>query len=271
MKDASQEKKVTNVVVLATHGSFFVPSELQARLKIDERLLKNFSDFGTQYLLPDCVPEEQRVVAWFSRALGDPNRVIESEDIFRETDFGGRMIWKESLTAEEREHCLEKYYTEYHQAVQKTIAQAEKENDRVLIVDIHDTGNMVLGEDKAEDTVREWTMPPLCLGDRDGQSCDPAITQFFAQALQSSLGMEVTLNTPYKGGYVTKKYGEEYNQELPEASRFNRNVIQLEVGRYLYMDEQTQMLIPEKCLWLREGLEKALLETSQYLSSGHKE
>ncbi len=258
---------LSNVVVLASHGSFFVPEDLRKRLAIDERLLKNFSDFGTKYLLPDCVPEEQRVVAEFSRALGDPNRALDDTDLFRETDFGQRPLWKEPLTDKEKSECIEEFYQKYHHRVAEAIKRAEEVNKRILVVDIHDTGNMILGSNPGEDVIREWSMPPISLGDREGRSCDPAITQFFARALGKNLGLEVSLNTPYKGGYVTEKYGEEYNQALPQGECFQRNVIQLEIGRYLYVDEATQTVLPEKCQWLREGIERALEETSQYLIS----
>ena len=97
---------LTNIVVLATHGSFFVPLELRARIALSDRLLKNFSDFGTQYLLPDFVPASQRVVASFSRALGDPNRAPHASDLFRETDFQRTPVWSVPLTTIEQEECL---------------------------------------------------------------------------------------------------------------------------------------------------------------------
>jgi hypothetical protein len=63
-----------NVIILATHGSYFIPDIVKDKLSKDflnhnSRLLKNFSDFATQYLISDNIPNEQKIIANFSRAI----------------------------------------------------------------------------------------------------------------------------------------------------------------------------------------------------------
>ncbi|MDD3066312.1 MAG: N-formylglutamate amidohydrolase [Candidatus Gracilibacteria bacterium] len=267
-----------NILVLATHGSYYIPREIATRegekIKIREklradlrgnilRLLGNFSDFRTRRIIPKDIPKSQKVIAGFSRAIGDPNRARDAADLFRETDFNGVPIWKEELTSNEKEALLERYYDEYHSRVKAAIEEAETENERVIIFDLHDTGNLMLKPNPAEDSERKDKFPEICLGDKDGTACDPEIMEFFAAAVEKNLGIKPHINTPYKGGYITTKYGKEYNDGLPLSERFKRNVIQIELGRYLYMDEKTQKIDKEKARKIQKGLEEAMREVGE--------
>jgi N-formylglutamate amidohydrolase len=70
--------------------------------------------------------------------------------------------------------------------------------------------------------------PDICLGDRDGSTCDPAFTAAVADAF-SSLGYGVTVNDPYKGAELVRRYSD------PSAGRHS---LQIEINRGLYMDEE---------------------------------
>ena len=66
------------------------------------------------------------------------------------------------------------------------------------------------------------------LGDCHGASCGPALIDT-VEAYLTGLGYVVTRNLPYAGGYVTRHYGR------PERGV---HVLQIEVNRALYMDEE---------------------------------
>ena len=57
------------------------------------------------------------------------------------------------------------------------------------------------------------------------------------------------INWPYDWGFITKKFWVWYK---------NRQVVQVEFGRYLYMDEKTQEINFEKMKDIREKFERVL-------------
>ena len=267
--DASPREQIdafpSNIVVLATHGSYFVPDLVRSKLSAQisallHRGTRNFSDFASRKVIPDDVPPSQKVVAGFSRAIGDPNRATDAPDLFRETDFNGMPVWETPLTSDEKRTLIDNYHEKYHDAVLKAIETAESKNKRVIVFDMHDTGNLMMSPNPEEDTPRENPFPQICLGDKDGESCDPVIMQDFAEAIERHLGMKPQLNDPYKGGFVTTKYGKDYNDSLPDAEKFSRNVIQIELGRFLYVNEKTQKPDRVKIDKIKAGLRAAMKE-----------
>jgi N-formylglutamate amidohydrolase len=67
------------------------------------------------------------------------------------------------------------------------------------------------------------------LGDRDGSTCAPELTEFVRQFL-ARLGYDVRVNDPYKGVELVRRHG---------RPKENRHSLQIEVNRKLYMDEQS--------------------------------
>jgi len=67
------------------------------------------------------------------------------------------------------------------------------------------------------------------LGDRDGTTCAPELTDFVARLL-TGRGYKVKINAPYKGVEIVRRHG------IP-AKR--RHALQIEVNRTLYMEEKT--------------------------------
>jgi len=253
-----------NVIVLATHGSYAIPTKMRQKLakSFDTRLIKNFSDSATRKVIED-IPTSQKVVAGFSRAVGDPNRSDDAEDLFREFDFNKNPVWEEPLSAEEKKWLIDNCYRKYHNRVAEIVENIEKKYPTVIIFDIHDTGERMLGEDSSKDSFREGGFPEITIANREGKSCDPQIMKDFAEMLKKCLGVDVRVNDPFKGGYMTQKYGEKYNDNLEEGEKFHRNVIQVELGRYLYMDETTQKIDYEKLEVVKEGLQLAMAEVGR--------
>ena len=91
-----KNKFPSNVIVTSPHGSSKVPLSVFAYLRPDyqtsSRLLLNFSDYGTKYLLEN-IPLNQQVVANYGRIVGDANRKRDEEDVIRFEDFNGVPIF----------------------------------------------------------------------------------------------------------------------------------------------------------------------------------
>ena len=227
-------------LVLATHASYHLPARLESNLLLDERLTKNFSDYATKELVRDV---EQKVVCSFSRAIGDPNRARDAKDVFRTTDFHNNPVWNTPLTKKEQETLLQTHYDEYHKEVREKIRELKPR----LIMDVHDTGELLLGTNPQEDVKRPGGFPKLCISDYNHTTCDEETTKHIAMIFREELGIEVTINDPYQGGYVTRTYAKEGLQ-----------TIQLEFNRTLYMDEKTQTINKDSMNKIREGFMRAL-------------
>ena len=69
----------------------------------------------------------------------------------------------------------------------------------------------------------------IVVGNRDGASADSRFTALIVDSFQA-LGYNVSLNYPYKGGYLTQCFANRQQQ---------RHSVQIEINRQLYMDEAT--------------------------------
>lgn len=65
------------------------------------------------------------------------------------------------------------------------------------------------------------------LGDRDGTSCTPRLTELAAETLRG-MGYRITVNDPYKGGTITQRYGRPAD---------GLHALQIEMNRALYLHE----------------------------------
>jgi N-formylglutamate deformylase len=73
------------------------------------------------------------------------------------------------------------------------------------------------------------------LGDCFGSSCAERITAA-AESCLDEFGAKVRRNNPYSGGYVTQHYGRPTE---------GIHVLQIEINRSIYMDEQTLERLPQ--------------------------
>ena len=74
----------------------------------------------------------------------------------------------------------------------------------------------------------EGRLPDLNLGTADGASCDPALAQELLAIAEAAPGYTGVLNGRFKGGYITRHYG--------EPAR-NIHAVQLEMTQCCYMQE----------------------------------
>ncbi|MDD5770195.1 MAG: N-formylglutamate amidohydrolase [Candidatus Gracilibacteria bacterium] len=249
-----------NVLVLLSHASYFVPDEFRDNLEDymkanNDRVLKNFSDFGTKFLISDEISKDQIIEVGFSRAIGDPNRARNAFDIFRETDFGGLKLWKKPLTEDQKEYLLKNYYDNHHSLIKEKIKELKKEHKNIFVIDIHDTGNLLMGEDYSKDKLKEVLFPELALCDSEGFTLNDEIRKVVDKSFRKNLKLETVWNGPYKYSFTSSNYADKQNGVY---------TLQAEFGRYLLIDEISQTYNPnvEK---LKNPLCKTLTEIGEYL------
>lgn len=284
----------SNFIITAAHGSFKIPlsvfPKLSAYYQTSPRLLLNFSDYGTKYLL-EHVPSEQKIVPRYGRLIGDPNRKKNAKDIIRFRDFGGHRIFSDKFEKRLTESWFHTFwlrkilklsYYPFYEKVFKSIEQACKnpknEKKPIILIDIHDTGNLILGPVKSKDLIREdhLRMPKVILSNAPdeptGENCLGTAPDYLMEILQEALAQklglnkkEVKINYLFKGGNITRFFGNPYGNERLKKILKNKKIytIQLEFDRALYMDESTQRPIR----WKVKSVRNTLMETFREMES----
>jgi len=280
-----------NVLVSASHGSARFPIRLFRHLTVyyqtSPRLLLNFSDYGTKTLL-EQVPEHQKAIPKYGRIVGDPNRDLRQDDLIRFEDFGGNKIFrskfekrltKSFLRFIWRRKLLNYSYRPYYRTIQKkleTIARkTEDSNVPIIFVDVHDVGNLILGQRAKEDIARKEKMPKIVISSAPdleveewGSGTAPEyFVKEFADVLAKNLKIEskeVKINKVYKGGNIIRYFGNTRNNPRLKRALKGRKIfaIQVEFNRSWYLNEKNQIIHKEKMRFVRNGFMKTLKQVS---------
>ncbi len=136
---------------------------------------------------------------------------------------GGLPVYERKLSVAEVQQRIARCHAPYHAALKALLDGAHARFGRVLHINCHSMGPTtsvtiegVAGQPRAD----------FVLGDRDGSTCDPSITEF-VRAHLAGLGYDVRVNDPFKGVELVRAYSD------PARGRHS---LQLEVNKRLYMD-----------------------------------
>lgn len=137
----------------------------------------------------------------------------------------GDSIYAKKLSTDDGRTRLEGIHVPYHQALKQEIAALHQQFGSAILLDVHSMPSRQPGR---------RSLPDIVLGDRFGSSCASQLTSL-AERTCRKLGMSVTRNAPYAGGYTTRLYG---------RPKRHVHALQIEVNRSLYMDEASVELLP---------------------------
>ena len=241
-------KQSVPVVFASPHSGQNYPAAFVAASRLDPVALRRSEDAFVDELYA-AAPEHGAPLlrAHFPRAYVDPNREAYELDpaMFDETlpDFvntasprieaglgtiakvvtNGEEIYRDKLSLDEALRRIETFYRPYHRALAQLIDQTRARFGAVLLIDCHSMPSI----GGPMDIDRGLNRVDVVLGDRHGAACAPEISDGVAETCEA-LGLRVTRNQPYAGGFTTVHYGR------PEIGV---HVLQIEVNRALYMDE----------------------------------
>jgi N-formylglutamate deformylase len=183
--------------------------------------------------------------AVFPRSYLDPNRAVDDLDtalidgpwpsdlkpshrtrsglgVVRRVARTGTPIYDRKLSVAEIVARLERYHTPYHRVLEEACTRAHGKFGIVWHVNCHSMPSQRSGK-------KGGHCPDFVLGDRDGTTCEPELTDFVARVLRGR-GYTVRINEVYKGVEIVKRQGR------PGEGRHS---LQIEVDRALYMDQKT--------------------------------
>lgn len=109
----------------------------------------------------------------------------------------------------------------YHEQLAAELARIRAQHGVALLWDAHSIRSVV-------PRFFDGRLPDLNLGTADGASCDPALAQALLRIAQSAPGYSAVLNGRFKGGHITRHYGQPGH---------GIHAVQLEMTQCSYMQE----------------------------------
>jgi N-formylglutamate deformylase len=139
--------------------------------------------------------------------------------------FGGEPVYLpgQEPGADEIQSRVETYWKPYHRKLQETLERLLGRQGRVVLWEGHTIRSEV-------PMLFEGRLPDFNLGTGDGKSCAAALLEKLTLVLQDQNAYTHVVNGRFKGGYITRHYGN------PARAI---NAVQLELSQRIYMDEAT--------------------------------
>lgn len=173
------------------------------------------------------------LAARFSRYVVDLNRPPSDEALYDgqlstglcpSATFDGANIYTRgnSCTSRERQRRIRTYWQPYHDMLDAVLTRARRRFGYALLWDAHSIRSEV-------PALFRGVLPDLSIGTNDGASCGPRLQRSVYRAARAA-DYSVVLNGRFKGGYITRHYGNPGDDV---------HAVQLELAQHTYMDERT--------------------------------
>ena len=235
---------ITPLIISIPHAGSYYPKEFLKYKSIDIKKLKIMEDFKTDTFIDKINLNLADIfIAECSRAVVDLNRSRQSLD---DSMFNSKIkttpheevlliksglgvipskcyteeIFKSKLPNFYISKMLEKYYDPFHKKLSKRINYLKSKFGVVYLIDIHSTPTL---------SNNNKNFPDVIIGDNFGKSSEENFKNNLISHFKN-LDLRLSINNPYSGGYITRRYGEKDK---------NVNVIQLEISKNYYMNENT--------------------------------
>lgn len=171
------------------------------------------------------------LVGQYSRFVIDLNRPSDDKPLYTtattglypDTLFDGRATFKPGMTPTDgqRQQYLDEIWQPYHQKIQSELARMKQEFGYALLFDAHSIASVI-------PRLFDGQLPDLNLGTNSGESCAPALSEVLEKTCQQQTRFTHVLNGRFKGGYITRAYGQPENDV---------HAVQLELAQVNYMEE----------------------------------
>lgn len=231
------------------HSGNVYPPAFVAASRLDPLTLRRSEDAFVDRLFaaaPAC--GAPLLKARFPRALVDPNRepyeldpAMFAEDLPEYVNrssprvgaglgtiarivASGAEIYNGKLAFAEAEARIERLYRPYHAALQSLVDEARDRSGQAWLIDCHSMP--AIGGPMDRDPGKRRV--DFVLGDAHGTACAPWLIDW-TDAFLRGLGYTTTRNDPFAGGFITRHYGRPAK---------GCHVLQIEINRRLYMDEE---------------------------------
>jgi len=168
--------------------------------------------------------------------------------------FDGRALYPEGRSPDDAEVArrVERYWRPYHEALHGELQRLKAKFGAVLLIDAHSIKSQV-------PRLFEGRLWDINIGTFDSKTLAPSMERALELALRAQTRYSYVLNGRFKGGYITRHYG---NPSLRQYA------VQFELSQINYMDEERVRYQPDAAVQLQAVLGHAYdaLQNSLHLS-----
>lgn len=222
------------LLVSLPHDGSRIPDAIAARMTPSARMAPDTDwhvarlyafarDIGASMLVPA-----------YSRYVVDLNRPPDDVSLYPGQNttglcpivqFSGAAIYAEGQqpSTGEVHDRVATYWRPYHDALAGELRRLRDEHGHAVLWE----GHSIRGQCPF---LFEGRLPDFNLGTSDGRSCSQALQSRLAAVLARQPGHDFVVNGRFKGGYITRHYGDPAN---------GIDAVQLEISQRIYMDEAT--------------------------------
>jgi N-formylglutamate deformylase len=223
------------LLISLPHDGSFIPDDIAARMHPAARRSPDTDwHVGRLYEPLAQVLGASVLKPLASRYVVDLNRPADGHALYpgqRETGlvstigFDGEPLYQDGGLPDvaEVQQRINDYWQPYHQAISQEIARLHAEHGRVVLWEGHSIRSHV-------PMLFEGQLPDFNLGTASGTSCGAPLQGRLQACLESQSRFSFAVNGRFKGGYITRHYGN------PAAGV---QAIQLELAQLNYMDEES--------------------------------
>ncbi len=172
------------------------------------------------------------IVATHSRYVVDVNRPPDGANLYPGRDtprlcpidtFHSEPLYRGGIEpgADDVSRRVDAVWRPYHRRLAAEIRRVRAEHGAAILWDAHSIVSEV-------PRLFEGRLADFNLGTADGQSCDPGLARALLVAVSRQTGYSAVLDGRFKGGYITRKYGQPAE---------NVHAVQLELSEAVYMAE----------------------------------
>lgn len=221
------------LLISVPHSGVHIPSDISARMT-PAALATPDTDWHVDRLYSFAEGlGAHMLVATHSRFVVDLNRPATDENLYPGQNttglcpvdtFNEEPVYKDPddrPDAEEIAHRVDTYWRPYHNKLAETLATIKAQYGYALLWDAHSIRSEV-------PRFFDGRLPDLNLGTANGKSCAARLAETLLETAKTAEGFSAVLNGRFKGGYITRQYGQ------PEE---NIHAVQLELSQITYMDE----------------------------------
>lgn len=257
----------TPVLVEVPHSGLQIPPEVDLELDASPLSVLRDSDIYVDQLYADA-PNfgATLLVARVSRYVVDLNRGPEEVDsaavprhpkarqipargVVWRASTDGKPLLRAPLSVEQFSRRIDRYYRPYHSALLEVSNDIRDRHGHVVVVAAHSMpsyGRRLLGG-------KSVRRPDIVPGTRGRSTADGRVIDLVDAHFREA-GLSVKHDVPYRGGWTTGHYG---------APKLGRHVVQIELNRGLYVDEDSSEIKAREFAELKTLLSKLIDKLGQ--------
>ena len=223
------------LLVSLPHDGSALPDDIAARLTDSARRVPD-TDWHVSRLYAFARElGASMIVPRYSRYVVDLNRPQDDASLYPgqnttglcpAVQFTGEPVYRDGQapSPDEIADRVETYWRPYHAALRAELDRLRAAHGRALLWE----GHSIKGSDLA--FLFPGRLPDLNLGTAAGTSCSPDLQARLEAALGAQSRYDWVANGRFKGGYITRHYGDPAH---------GIDAVQLETSQRIYMDEAT--------------------------------